>query len=708
MVPEPFVGWPFCGGACGSVVLGKSSGSVVTEFTNRLIHEKSPYLQQHAHNPVDWYPWGEEAFAKAKELERPIFLSIGYATCHWCHVMEKESFANAEIGKLLNEAFINIKVDREEHPEVDSLYMDLAQAMMTGGGGWPLNVILAPDLKPLLAVTYLPPVPTKELISFPEFISQVKQLWEGPERKILLFQSEKLIEMVGQSTNATGHEIPLEETLTQAVEKFFSLTDPINGGLRGAPKFPLGFQSEFLLGWSKLKSDSRALFYAELTLDMMQRGGIYDHLGGGFARYAVDEEWTIPHFEKMLYDNAILAKAYLQAWKYTQNPSFRDVTQKTLDYLMRVLQHKEGGFFSGEDADSRGSEGLYYTWTPHEVHELLSGEDGELFCAFYDVTGHGNFEGRNVLHIDLPLEEFAAALQMPKEDVEKVLEKGRKALFQEREKREKPLCDEKILVSWNGLAIDVLARAGEAFQEPRYTEAAVKAAAFIEKNLWQNGHLLHRWCGGEAKFPALLDDYAFLIKGLLSLFEVGLGASYFEWAVKLAKIVERDFKEIEGAFYLTDEKTPLLIRPCDFYDGAEPSGNAVHSENLLRLYQMTQDENYLRQAEDIIKAAKRYLDHVAPAACYHMMALLRYLDQGAPHVVIVPNQRQEGANEIRQALGKTFSPHLVTLWKMGEEFPLEKDKMAVSGQTTAYFCRQKRCEAPLTKLEEIVKAVEKG
>ena len=469
----------------------------------------------------------------------------------------------------------------------------------------------------------------------------------------------------------------------------------------------MGFQAEFLLSWSKLKSDSRALFYAELTLDSMQRGGIYDHLGGGFSRYAVDEEWTIPHFEKMLYDNAILARVYLQAWKYTQNRHYADVVRATLDYLLRDLMYEEGGFFSGEDADSEGGEGRYYTWSAEEVREVLPGEEGELFCAFYDVTSQGNFDGRNVLHVDLPLAEFAAALQMPEEDAEKVLEKGKNALLLRRQKRVRPLRDEKILVSWNGLAIDVLARAGEAFNEPRYTEAAVKAAAFIEKNLYHNGYLFHRWCAGEAKFSGLLDDYAFLIKGLLTLFEVGLGSSYFEWAVALVKVLERDFKEIEGAFYLTDEKTPLIVRPCDFYDGAEPSGNAVHSENLLRLHQMTHEASYLRQAEDIMKAAKAYLDSVAPAACYHMMVLLRYFDREAPTLVVVPNVKEAGLKEISQAFAKVFSPHLVTLWKRGEDFPLEKDKIAIQGKTTAYLCRKNRCEAPLTKLGEIVKSSEK-
>jgi uncharacterized protein YyaL (SSP411 family) len=679
----------------------------VTEFTNRLVHEKSPYLQQHAHNPVDWFPWGEEAFQKARELDRPIFLSIGYSTCHWCHVMERESFSNPEIGKLLNEVFVCIKVDREEHPEVDSLYMDFAQALMAGSGGWPLNVILAPDLKPLLAATYIPPKPMRDMIGMPDFIAEVKSIWEGPDRKELVLQSEKMVEAFGRTSNATGHELPTAQNLVGAIDQFFEVTDPINGGLRGEPKFPLSFPIEFLLNWSSLKSDSRSLFYVKLTLDMMQRGGIYDHLGGGFSRYAVDEEWTIPHFEKMLYDNAILAKTYLQAWKCTKNPSYERITREILDYLLRDLMHVDGAFFSGEDAESEGHEGLYYTWTLEEALEAFPGDKGELFCAFYDITAPGNFEGRNVLHIDLPVEDFALALQMQKEDVEKVLAQGREALFKRRQTRKRPLRDEKILTSWNGLAIDVLARAGAALQEPKYTEAAEKATAFIEKNLWQNGRLLHRWCNGEAKFAGVLDDYAFLIKGLLSLFEEGRGIKYYDWAISLTKILERDFKEIEGAFYFTDERAELLLRQCEFFDGAEPSGNAIHTENLLRLYQITLQETYLQQAEDVLKAAKDYIVKTAPAAFYHMINLLRYLDKAAPTVVIVPDQKGTDKEKIQAALSTHFSPYLATLWKSGPDFPLEKDKIALQDQTTVYICRQNKCEAPLTKLDEIVKSIEK-
>jgi uncharacterized protein YyaL (SSP411 family) len=674
---------------------------------NRLGQEKSPYLRSHASNPVDWYPWGEEAFQKALELDRPIFLSIGYSTCHWCHVMERESFANQEIGKLLNETFINIKVDREEHPEVDNIYMDFAQLLMSGAGGWPLNLVLTPDLKPFLAVTYIPPRPSQGLIGFPELISQVKQLWEGPEKQELILQANKIVESMARTANATGQQLPTLMDLTNGLDKFFEMTDSINGGLKGEPKFPLGFQIEFLLNWSKLKNDSRSLFYAQLTLDMMVRGGLYDHLGGGFSRYAVDEEWTIPHFEKMLYDNAILARTYLQAWKYTQNPSYAKTCREILDYLLTDLMFEQGGFFSGEDADSEGEEGRYYTWTPHEVMKLLPGEEGEIFCTFYDITPQGNFHDRSVLHIDLTLEEYAKAVEMKPTEVEEILEKGRKTLLAERRKRPKPLRDEKILVGWNGLAIDVLARAGATFQEPKYTAAAEQAAQFIEKNLWENGRLLHRWCNGEAKFSALLEDYAFLIKGVLSLFEEGCGVHFFEWATQMTKNLERDFKEVEGAFYQTDGKDPLIMRKCEFYDGAEPSGNAVHTENLIRLYQMTADNSYLRQAEDILKAAKPYIAQVTPAAFYHMMAAFRYLDVSAPTVVIATDTQNSSKDKIHHALSTHFCAHLLTLWKMEKNFPLENDKMPVNQMTTVYICRQNRCDPPLTKLDEIVKSIEK-
>jgi len=666
------------------------------QFTNRLIKEKSPYLLQHAHNPVDWYPWGAEAFEMAKAQDKPIFLSIGYATCHWCHVIEHESFENPEIAKALNETFINIKVDREERPEIDSIYMDFAQALMGASAGWPLNVLLTPDQKPFFAVTYLPPKTSKDMIGFPQFIEHIKVLWQSEERKTFVSQADQLVEMFAHTANATGHELPQEDIIPQSIEQFFEIADAVNGGIKGEPKFPLGYHSELLLSYAQQKGDSRALYYVELTLDMMHRGGIYDHLGGGFARYSVDEHWTIPHFEKMLYDNAILAKTYLEGWKYTKKEVYRDACKETLHYILREMTHPEGGFYSGEDSDSQGREGLYYTWTPEEVQKALPGPDGELFCAYYDVSPLGNFEGRSVLNVELSLEEFAEALKMPVNEVAPKLQLVRETLLKEREKRPRPFKDEKILTSWNGLMIDALARAGNAFNEPKFTEAALKAAVFIQTNLWQNGKLLHRWFDKEAKVFALLDDYAFLIRGVLSLYEEGHGGSWLEWAVALAKTLERDFKEIEGAFYQTDGREPLVLRKCDYYDGAEPSGNAVHTENLLRLYQITQEEAFLKQAEDVMKASKGNIEMFPPGTCYHLIALQRYFDKAAPSITVELDAQESLKKEIQRALAEHYSPHTVVNWRKGE-----------AKTTTFTICRQNRCEAPLTKLDEIVKAIEK-
>lgn len=663
-------------------------------FRNRLAQEKSPYLQQHAHNPIDWYPWGDEAFQKAKELDRPIFLSIGYATCHWCHVMEQESFSDLETAKFLNDHYVSIKVDREEHPEVDSLYMDFAQVLMGGGGGWPLNLILSSDLKPLLASTYLPLKPMRGLPSFLEFITQVRQLWDSPEKGELIAQSEKIVEAFNQSTNSAGETLPTEETLPKAVDVFFGIVDPINGGLKGEPKFPLGFQAEFLLLWSKLRSDSRALYYVKLTLDNMQRGGIYDHLGGGFSRYAVDEEWLVPHFEKMLYDNAIIARAYLQAWRCTNNPVYKVTAIETLDYILRDLMHPDGGFYSGEDADSEGKEGVFYTWTPEEIRKVVKDDDADLFCAFYDVTQLGNFEGRNILHIDLPIEDFAKAAQIPIQEVEEGLAKAKKLLFEYRKSRPRPTRDEKILTSWNGLAIDALALAWQVLDEPRYMEAALKTAQFLKKELWKSTKLLHRWCADESRFDGLLEDYAYLIKALLTLFELGQGEEYLTWSQELSAILERDFKDIEGAFYQTNDSDTLLIRKCDFYDGAEPSGNAVHTENLLRLYAITKDEKYLRQAEDILKAALPIMQQFAPAAFYHLTALMRYFDINAPTLEISLGKNKDHESDLQKLLTKRLIPHLVVVWKKGGD------------STTVSICRQNRCDAPLTKYDEIVQAID--
>lgn len=682
------------------------------QYTNRLIHEKSPYLLQHAHNPVDWYPWGEEAFEKAKKEDKPIFLSIGYATCHWCHVMEHETFQNPEIAHLMNESFVNIKVDREERPEVDNLYMEFAQALMSSAGGWPLNVILTPELKPFFAATYLPPVTRKGLIGMDQFVQQIYSLWQSEERSILVDQAEKIVELFQKTTKNSGEDLPNEEDLQNAVQVLFDIVDPVFGGIKGEPKFPLGYQADFLLQYAKAHKDSRSLFYIDLTLQMMARGGIYDHLGGGFSRYTVDERWHIPHFEKMLYDNAILAKTYLEAYRFTKNPLFGDVCKRTLDYSLREMRGAQNGFYSAEDADSESQEGKFYVWSKEEIQKILGPKESEVFCRYYNVTEEGNFEGKNVLHISVPAAEFSQALGIKEEDLDELMSGLKIKLFEKRKERVKPFKDDKIITSWNGLMIDVLARAGLCFGEKTYLDAAVDAAKCMKTYLWVNGRLMRRFRDNEARFPGGLDDYAFMIRALLTLFETGLGLDHFQWALELVEILKQEYKSENGAFFQTKEDQFLLLRKCEFYDGAEPSGNAIHCENLLRLYQMTQNENYLSQAEDILKAAKPYIQTFPPGACYHLIALQRYLDQNAPCVVIALNAQRTFENDLKNSLGNHFFPHGVVLWKFSDDskftqlFPFTADQKCIDGKTTLYICKGSSCTPPITDKEEMLKLIE--
>lgn len=683
-------------------------------YTNRLVSEKSPYLLQHAHNPVSWYPWGQEAFAAAVEKDKPIFLSIGYATCHWCHVMEHESFANLAIGELMNDVFINIKVDREELPEVDSLYMEFAQAMMSGGAGWPLNVLLTPDLMPFFASTYLPADSKHGFLGMKQLILRIKEIWEDPEeRELVISQAGKIVDLFSDQIHTEGKELPGTVEIKEAAELLFKTADPIYGGTRGAPKFPIGFQACFLLRYCKKGAESRALFYVEKTLKMMQHGGIYDHLGGGFSRYSVDEKWLVPHFEKMLYDNAILARAYLETWEFTRENFYRVVADEIFGYVQREMMHPEGAFYSAEDADTDVHEGLYYTWTWEEIHDAL-GPDAPIFCQYYGVVPTGNFEGRNILHISIDLEEFAALHQLDPTILSKKLEELRGKLLKIREERKHPLKDDKIITAWNGLMIYAFAESARAWGNTKYLQLAQNAATFIKNNLWKKGVLHRRWREGEERFDGVLDDYAYMIHGVLSLFEADCGSEWLEFALQLTACLHSDFKAEGGAFYFTNGKDPnLLLRSCEFYDGAEPSGNAVHAENLIRLYQITGLEEYRQSAEDILKAAKQHIDMYPPGACYHLMALQRYLDVDAPTVIVALNAAEENKDEIARMLSGRFIPHKAVIWRRDSDevlrdcVPGARDKQAVGDKTTLYICRQNRCEEPITDLTKMWEAIEK-
>lgn len=681
-------------------------------FTNRLIYEKSPYLLQHAHNPVDWYPWSVEAFNEAKERNVPIFLSIGYATCHWCHVMEEESFEDPEVAKVLNENFVCIKVDREELPDVDSLYMEFAQTMIVGSAGWPLNIILTPDLKPFFAATYLPKESARGLVGIIELAEKIHELWNSEEQERVFQQADKIVSILKSHVHLKGSELPTEASINQTAEILYRIADPVWGGMKGAPKFPLGYQANFLLRNYQRSQDARSLFLVEKTQEMMHRGGIYDHLGGGFHRYSVDEHWVIPHFEKMLYDNAILAYGYLETWKLTRRPVYKTVAMETLDYILRDMQHSDGGFYSAEDADTAGVEGMFYTWTRDEVKGLLGEEEGALISEFYGIYEHGMVEGRSIMHQITSVEEFCAGKSLDVQSFLETLQRVKNDLREDRKSRIRPFRDDKILTSWNGLAIHALVEAAVSIEHAPYMEAAEKAANYIKENLWVQGRLLRRLREKEARFEGNLDDYAFYIRALLSLFESGAGSHHLAFAMELANILERDFKSNDGAFYQTiADSENLLIRKTHYSDGAEPSGNAIHAENLIRLYEITQNSHYLKQAEDIFKAVMRYLETYPLGYAYHLIALQRYFDRQKAQIVIALNKKGDGEVEIKEALAKRSHPHHVVIWnKKGDavlkELIGESAKEPLENKTTLYICHEGACQSPLTDLDAIIKSIQ--
>lgn len=682
--------------------------------TNRLIKEKSPYLLQHAHNPVDWFPWGNEAFSIAKQQDKPIFLSIGYSTCHWCHVMEKESFEDEAIAKQMNETFLNIKIDREELPHIDSLYMEFAQSMMVGASGWPLNVILTPDLKPFFAATYLPPHNRHGLMGLSELVQRINEVWYSEERERVVAQADKVLEIFTESVHTKGSDLPEKEQLEDGMDLLFQMSDPMHGGLKGAPKFPIGYQANLQLHYYATRKDSRALFMVERTLDKMQQGGIYDHLGGGFSRYSVDELWLIPHFEKMLYDNALLIYSYLEAWQITKKNLYKEICEDIIRYILRDMTHPQGGFYSAEDADSEGHEGRFYTWRLEEIQNILGKEQSEAFCEYYNVVPEGNFEGRSILHLTLRLEEFALKKGVDPVDLAARFEMQRKILWKAREMREHPFKDDKILSSWNGLMIHSLVQAGCAFENKEYINAAAKAANFIEANLWKDGRLLRRWRDSEALYHAGLEEYAFLIRAYISLFEAGCGTPWLKRALQMSEILDDNFKIDDGAFYQTDyDENNLILRKTQFADGAEPSGNAIHCENLLRLYQLTTNVHFMEQAEDILRTVKKFIDNYPLGYCYSLLNINRYYDRHAPTLVVALNQKEEHFDKIRTAIYQNFIPHKCIIWKKEEdsqlsrEIPYMKDQGPIEGKTTLYICHEGACLKPLNEISEILTAIQK-
>src|SRR6266705_887454 len=575
--------------------------SIEHKFTNALIHETSPYLLQHAHNPVNWYPWGDEALARARAGNKPILLSIGYSACHWCHVMERESFENEAIAAVMNKNFINIKVDREERPDLDQIYMNAVQ-MMTGQGGWPMTMFLTPEGIPFYGGTYFPPDDRYNMPGFPRVLMSVAEAYRAQPDQVQHTATAMLGELRRVGLTQTSNELITTELLDSSYRRVATNYDVRNGGFGSAPKFPPAMVLEFLLRTNYRTGAEEPLAIVTTTCLKMARGGIYDQLGGGFHRYSVDAKWLVPHFEKMLYDNAQLLRIYAQAFVITHEPLFKSVVEESAGYLLREMLHTEGGFYSTQDADSEGEEGKFFVWTPDEISRIIGDEAGEIFCRIYDVTEYGNFEEKNILHPILTLDQASKLFRREIGTIEGLIADAKRKLFEVREKIIKPFRDEKIVLSWNGLMLSGLAEAIKISPQPRYIEAVNRTVDFIITKMFRDGHLLHVYKEGVTKHIGYLDDYAFVAVGLLDLYETTFDRANLARAVQLAQTMLDEFWDnTNGSFFYPGKSHERLIsRAKPVFDGSVPSGNAMATQFLLRLYHLTGTEDYLKRAEKVL------------------------------------------------------------------------------------------------------------
>jgi hypothetical protein len=680
---------------------------------NRLVFEKSPYLQQHARNPVDWYPWGEEAFARARAEGKPVFLSIGYSTCHWCHVMEHESFEDEEAAALLNEHFVCVKVDREERPDLDAVYMQVTQAM-TGSGGWPMTVLLTPDKRPFFAGTYFPKRGRFGRKGLMELVPEIGRAWR--ERRDDVLRSADEITRLMREHGAEERAELGPELLARGRDQLAGRYDPALGGFGEAPKFPVPHQLLFLLQHHQRTGDPLSLRMVEHTLEAMRTGGIYDQIGFGFHRYSTDREWLVPHFEKMLYDQALHVMAYTAAWQVTGKPEHRATAEEVLAYCLRELADPRGGFHSAEDADSEGEEGRFYLWRRDEVLALLGKEEGELFAKVYEITPEGNYreeasgrrDGRSIPHLARPLAQWAAELALEEARLRARLEAGREKLLAVRARRVRPLKDDKVLTDWNGLAIAAFARAAAAFDEPRYLAAARAAADFALASLVDpRGRLLKRWRGGEAAFPGALEDYAFLVWGLIELHQASQEVRYLERALALDDAMLAHFEDQEhgGFFTSADDAEELIFRHKDAYDGALPSGNSVAAWNLVRLARLTGRVALEEKAQRTLAA----FGNAARMPAGHTLYLLALDSALGPsfEVVVAGDSAAADTRAMLRAFQRHYLPHLVLLQRPDGDSPpiaalapFTRDQPSRGGKATAYVCRNFACRAPTTSVEE--------
>jgi uncharacterized protein YyaL (SSP411 family) len=684
-------------------------------FTNHLAHETSPYLKQHAHNPVDWYPWGPEALARAKELDRPIFLSIGYSACHWCHVMEHESFEDPQIGRLLNEHLVSIKVDREERPDIDQIYMDFV-VRSNGHGGWPMSVFLTPDLKPFHGGTYYPPDDRYggQMPSFRRLLEAIISAWRDRQGEVL-----RSAEQVTQLLREGGRLEPLEgrldaELIRNAAHGLSRAFDARHGGFGQAPKFPHPMEIRLLLRAWKRFGDGDALNMARVTLDHMAHGGIYDHLGGGFHRYSTDARWLVPHFEKMLYDNALLTSAYLEAFQATGEPHYREIAEETLAYVRREMTSPEGPFFSTQDADSEGVEGKYFVWTLTEVEATLGKELAEVFSYVYDVTFEGNWEGHNILHRTKTYEQDARMLQKPLEELRRQLADARRRLFEVRSRRVPPARDEKVLTAWNGLMIAAFAQAAQALDDAGYATAAARAADFILHTMRApDGRLLRTWSAGSpAKLNAYVEDYAYLIDALVSLYEATFESRWIEAALDLKRVMLDQFWDAsEGGFHFTGrDHEALITRPKDLLDNATPSGNAMATTALLRLAKLTGRRDLFEKAEATLRLCRGLIAE-RPLGCGQMLSALDFYIGPVQEFAIVGDPAIDETRQAVHLIRSGFRPNKVVALKQSDDptteavLPLLAGKKAEAGVTT-YICQNFACQSPLRGVQALAQALD--
>jgi uncharacterized protein len=662
---------------------------------NRLFKEKSPYLLQHAYNPVDWYPWGEEAFEEAEKQDKPVFLSIGYSTCHWCHVMEHESFTDPEVAKLMNESFINIKVDREERPDIDGVYMSVSQ-MMTGGGGWPLTIIMTPDKKPFYAATYLPKETRLNVIGMLDMIPQIMNYWND-QRERLMSISENISTALNTGPAGGGEEIsPL--VLDTGFRMLEEMYDDRYGGLGESPKFPSPHNLLFLLRYWKRSGNMKALDMVENTLTHMARGGIYDHLGYGFHRYSTDREWLLPHFEKMLYDQAMLLIAYTEAYQATGNNVYREIGEQIVTYVLRDLSSPEGGFYSAEDADSEGEEGKFYVWNIDELQRIV-GDEGAAVLTYLGVRPEGNYleeasrerTGTNILHIKT-------------DTVPENLEEVKSKLFQAREKRVRPLLDDKILTDWNGLMIAALSKAARAFGLNEYMEEAVRSMEFILGNMWDGERLLHRYRNGDAEIDGFLNDYAFTVWGLIELYQSTHVKRYIDEAIKINSVMVEHFSDPVGGFFFTsDEAEELLTRKKDLYDGAIPSGNSVAFMNQLRLSRLTGDTALEMHAVMLTVAFSSSILGIPHGYTMYLSGLDFAFGPSKEVVVSGPDSKR-----VIRWLDGQFLPNMVVQVysdELAASVPY-LDGMEPTKETLVYVCSGFKCNLPTGDMEKVLELLE--